>query len=212
MQFTALQIATLLKGKLVGEPEAKINQVAKIEEAKAGSLSFVANPKYEEYLYSTDASIIIINEDYELKQPVKATLIRVKDAYSSFAYLLEKYNEIQSNAGKKGIEQPSYISKSASIGKNVYVGSFTYIGDNVLIGDNVKIYPGCYIGDNVVINEETKKQLRATFFMLLITPFITSFAGQMYHISYRLIVFVYLGAIIGTFYQSSHARSHSLQR
>ncbi len=156
MQFTALQIATLLKGKLVGEPEAKINQVAKIEEAKAGSLSFVANPKYEEYLYSTDASIIIINEDYELKQPVKATLIRVKDAYSSFAYLLEKYNEIQSNAGKKGIEQPSYISKSASIGKNVYVGSFTYIGDNVLIGDNVKIYPGCYIGDNVVINEETK--------------------------------------------------------
>lgn len=156
MQFTALQIATLLKGKLVGEPEAKINQVAKIEEAKAGSLSFVANPKYEEYLYSTDASIIIINEDYELKQPVKATLIRVKDAYSSFAYLLEKYNEIQSNAGKKGIEQPSYISKSASIGKNVYVGSFTYIGDNVLIGDHVKIYPGCYIGDNVVINEETK--------------------------------------------------------
>ncbi|MEY4292045.1 MAG: UDP-3-O-(3-hydroxymyristoyl)glucosamine N-acyltransferase [Bacteroidota bacterium] len=156
MQFTALQIATLLKGKLVGEPEAKINQVAKIEEAKAGSLSFVANPKYEEYLYSTDASIIIINEDYELKQPVKATLIRVKDAYSSFAYLLEKYNEIQSNAGKKGIEQPSYISKSASIGKNVYVGSFTYIGDNVLIGDNVKIYPGCYIGDNVVVNEETK--------------------------------------------------------
>ena len=96
------------------------------------------------------------NEDYELKQPVKATLIRVKDAYSSFAFLLEKYNEIQSNAGKKGIEQPSYISKSASIGKNVYVGSFTYIGDNVLIGDNVKIYPGCYIGDNVVINEETK--------------------------------------------------------
>ena len=156
MQFTALQIATLLKGKLVGEPEAKINQVAKIEEAKAGSLSFVANPKYEEYLYSTDASIIIINEEYELKQPVKATLIRVKDAYSSFAYLLEKYNEIQSNAGKKGIEQPSYISKSASIGKNVYVGSFTYIGDNVLIGDNVKIYPGCYIGDNVVVNEETK--------------------------------------------------------
>jgi UDP-3-O-[3-hydroxymyristoyl] glucosamine N-acyltransferase len=156
MQFTALQIATLLKGKLVGEPEAKINQVAKIEEAKAGSLSFVANPKYEEYLYSTDASIIIINEDYELKQPVKATLIRVKDAYSSFAYLLEKYNEIQSNAGKKGIEQPSYISKSASIGKNVYVGSFTYIGDNALIGDNVKIYPGCYIGDNVVVNEETK--------------------------------------------------------
>ena len=156
MQFSAQQISALINGHIEGNPAATVTGFAKIEEAQPTDLAFLANPKYEEYLYSTDASIIIINEDYELKQPVKATLIRVKDAYSSFAYLLEKYNEIQSNAGKKGIEQPSYISKSASIGKNVYVGSFTYIGDNVLIGDNVKIYPGCYIGDNVVVNEETK--------------------------------------------------------
>lgn len=156
MQFTALQIATLIKGKIEGDPEAKVSHVAKIEEASDGSLSFIANPKYEEYLYSTNASIIIINDSLEVKGQVKPTLIRVKDAYSGFAYLLEKYNEIMSRSGKHGIEQPSYISKTASIGKDVYIGAFTYIGDNVIIGDQVRIYPGCYIGDNVVINEDSK--------------------------------------------------------
>lgn len=156
MQFTALQIATLTKGKIEGNPEAKVSHVAKIEEASEGSLSFVANPKYQEFLYSSNASVIIVNEDLEITAPVKATLIKVKDAYSSFAFLLEKYNEIISRTGKNGIEQPSYISKTASIGKDVYVGAFTYIGNNVIIGDNVKIFPGCYIGDNVVINEESK--------------------------------------------------------
>ncbi len=152
MQFTALQIATLIKGKIDGDPEAKVSHVAKIEEASDGSLSFIANPKYEECLYSTQASIIIINETLELKGEIRPTLIRVKDAYSGFAFLLEKYNEIISRSGKNGIEQPSYISKTASIGKDVYIGAFTYVGDNVIIGDNVRIYPGCYIGDNVVIN------------------------------------------------------------
>jgi len=156
MQFTALQIATLIKGKIDGDPEAKVSHVAKIEEASDGSLSFIANPKYEEYLYSTHASIIIINDTLEVKGKIKPTLIRVKDAYSGFAFLLEKYNEIMSRSGKHGIEQPSYISKTASIGKDVYIGAFTYIGDNVIIGDKVRIYPGCYIGDNVVINEESK--------------------------------------------------------
>lgn len=156
MQFTALQIATLIKGKIEGDPEAKVSHVAKIEEASEGSLSFIANPKYEEYLYDTNASIIIINDSLEIKTKVKPTLIRVKDAYSGFAFLLEKYNEIISRSGKHGIEQPSYISKTASIGKDVYIGAFTYIGDNVIIGDKVKIYPGCYIGDNVVINEDSK--------------------------------------------------------
>lgn len=156
MQFTALQIATLIKGKIEGDPESKVSHVAKIEEASEGSLSFIANPKYEEYLYSTHASIIIINESLEIRAEVKPTLIRVKDAYSAFAFLLEKYNEIISRSGKHGIEQPSYISKTASIGKDVYVGAFTYVGDNVIIGDNVRIYPGCYIGDNVVINEDSK--------------------------------------------------------
>src|SRR5690606_10322191 len=111
---------------------------------------------YEEYLYSSNASIIIVNEDLDITEQVKPTLIRVKDAYSSFAFLLEKYNEIISRTGKNGIEQPSFISKTASIGKDVYVGAFTYVGNNVIIGDNVKIFPGCYIGDNVVINEDSK--------------------------------------------------------
>jgi UDP-3-O-[3-hydroxymyristoyl] glucosamine N-acyltransferase len=156
MQFTALQIATLIKGKIEGDPESKVSHVAKIEEATEGSLSFIANPKYEEYLYSTNASIIIINDSLEIREDVKPTLIRVKDAYSGFAFLLEKYNEIVSRSGKNGIEQPSYISKTASIGKEVYIGAFTYIGDNVIIGDRVKIFPGSYIGDNVVINEDSK--------------------------------------------------------
>jgi UDP-3-O-[3-hydroxymyristoyl] glucosamine N-acyltransferase len=156
MQFTALQVATLIKGKIEGDPDTKVSHVAKIEEANAGSLSFIANPKYEEYLYTSNASVIIINDSLEVTQKVKPVLIRVKDAYTSFAFLLEKYNEIISRSGKNGIEQPSFVSKSASIGKETYIGAFTYIGENVIIGDRVRIYPGCYIGDNVVINEDSK--------------------------------------------------------
>jgi UDP-3-O-[3-hydroxymyristoyl] glucosamine N-acyltransferase len=156
MQLTALQIATLIKGKIEGKPEAKVNNVAKIEEATEGCLCFIANPKYEEYLYTTKAGIIIINDSLEVKGQVKPTLIRVKDAYSGFAFLLEKFDDFFSRSGKIGIEQPSYVAKTASIGKRVYIGAFTYIGDNVIIGDNVKIYPGCYIGDNVVINEDSR--------------------------------------------------------
>lgn len=151
MQFTALQIATLINGKIDGNPDAKVSSVAKIEEAIEGTLSFIANPKYEEYLYSTKASIIIVNDSLELTQPVHTTLIRVKDAYSGFAFLLEKYNEIISQSGKTGIEQPSFIAETAKIGKDVYIGAFSYIGENVTIADQVKIYPGCYIGNNAVI-------------------------------------------------------------
>lgn len=154
MQFTALQIATLLKGSIEGNPEAKVSHVAKIEEAGEGSLSFVANPKYEEYLYTTKASIIIVNDDLELHGEVIPTLIRVRDAYSSFALLLEKYNEMLSRKGKHGIEQPSYMSKTVTMGKDVYIGAFSYIGENVIIGDRVRIYPGCYIGDNVILDED----------------------------------------------------------
>lgn len=155
MQFTALQVATLIKGHIEGDPEAKVNRIAKIEEASEGALSFIANPKYEEYLYSTQASVIIINESLEVREPVKPTLIRVKDAYSSFAFLLEKYNEIMTNTGKTGIEQPSYISASATIADDVYIGAFSYVGENASIGSGVKIYPGCYIGDNVIIKENS---------------------------------------------------------
>lgn len=156
MQFTAQQIATLLQGRLEGDPEVKVNDVAKIEEAVAGTLSFIANPKYEEYLYTSNASIIIINESLELTGPVKATLVRVKDAYSSFGLLLDKYGEIMSGATKTGIEQPSFIATTAKIGQNVYIGAFSYIGENAVIGDNVKIYPGCYVGNNVVLGNNTK--------------------------------------------------------
>lgn len=153
MQFTALQIATLIKGQIDGNPDAIVSTVSKIEEATQGSLSFVANPKYEEFLYSTKASVLVVNESLELREPIGPTLIRVKDAYSGFALLLERYNEIISRKSKSGIEQPSFIAKSAALGKDVYVGAFSYIGENVIIGDNVYIYPGCYIGDNVVIND-----------------------------------------------------------
>jgi len=156
MQFTAQQIATLIQGKLEGDPNSKVSTVAKVEEAKEGCLTFIANPKYEEYLYTSKASIIIINDSLEVTHPVHATLIRVKDAYSGFALLLEQYNNIISGSGKSGIEEYSFISKTATVGKNVYIGSFSYIGDNVVIKDNVKIYPGCFIGDNASVSENTK--------------------------------------------------------
>ena len=153
MQFTAQQIATLVQGRLEGDPDAKVSDVARIEEAVTGSLSFIANPKYEEYIYTSKASIIIVNETLELSQPVSPTLIRVKDAYSSFAFVLEKYNEMISGSGKTGIEQPSYIAATAKLAADVYVGAFSYIGENVTIGKGVKIYPGCYIGNNVAVGD-----------------------------------------------------------
>ncbi len=156
MQFTAQQIATLVQGRLEGNPDAKVSSVAKIEEAHTGDLCFLSNPRYEEYLYSSLASVIIVNETLETAGPVAPTLIRVKDAYSSFAFLLEQYNNMISGSGNVGIEQPSFISPSAKVGKDVYIGAFSYIGDNVVIEDGVKIYPGCYIGNNAVIKEGSK--------------------------------------------------------
>lgn len=155
MQFTAQQIATLVGGKLEGNPDAKVSKVAKIEEAGIDCLAFIANPKYEEFLYTSNASIIIVNETLELARTINPTLIRVKDAYSSFAFLLEKYNGMISGNGKTGIEQPSYISPSAKIAADAYVGAFSYIGDNAVIESGVKVYPGCYIGNNVIINKNT---------------------------------------------------------
>ena len=156
MQFTAQQIATLLHGRIEGDSNAKVNNVARIEDAVTGCLSFISNPKYEEYLYTSKASIIIVNESLEIRQPVKPALIRVKDAYSDFALLLEKYDEMISGGSKTGIEQPSYISATATIGKDVYIGAFAYIGEHAVIGNGVKIYPGCYIGNNSTINDDSK--------------------------------------------------------
>lgn len=150
MIFTAAQIAQLINGRTEGNADAAVSSFGKIEEAKAGQLSFLANPKYEEYLYSTQASVVIINDNFELKQAVNPTLIRVPDAYTAFATLLAKYQEIMQQQ-LSGIQEPSYISKSAKLGEQVFIGAFTYIGENVVVGNNTKIYPNSFIGDNCEI-------------------------------------------------------------
>ncbi|NLR62035.1 UDP-3-O-[3-hydroxymyristoyl] glucosamine N-acyltransferase [Chitinophaga polysaccharea] len=153
MQFSALQLATMLNGKLEGNPDVKVSNIAKIEEAGEGMLSFIANPKYEEFIYTTNASILIVNESLVIERPIKSTLIRVKDAYSSFALLLEQYRYLTGN--KSGIQQPSYVPASVKMGENVFVGAFAYLGENVVLGNNVKIYPGVYLGDNVIVNNDS---------------------------------------------------------
>ncbi len=149
MQFTAKQVSALINGVVEGDPEVTVSQLSRIEDAQQGSIAFLANPKYEQHLYTTQASIVIINQDQEIQRPVSPTLIRVKNAYSSFSVLLEKYNLIRLD--KQGIEEPNFIHPTAKIGKNVYIGAFAYIGPNVAIGDDSKIYPHSYIGDNVSI-------------------------------------------------------------
>ncbi len=152
MEFTAAQISLIINGKIEGSPDKKVTGFGKIEEAHEGQLTFFANPKYEDFLYTTNASIAIIADGYELKQPVKPTLIRVADAYSAFALLLSKYQEMVTQ-NMKGIQQPSYIAPSARIADDVYVGAFTYIGESVQIGKGTKVFPNSFIGDNAVIGE-----------------------------------------------------------
>lgn len=153
MKFTAIQIAEILEGVVEGNESVEVSQLAKIEEGVEGSLTFLANPKYKSYLYTTGASIVIVNKDLELEQSISSTLIRVEDAYRAFSKLLEYYNQVKMN--KSGIEQPVFISETAHYGENLYLGAFSYIGSNVTIGENVKIYPGSYIGDNVKIGDNT---------------------------------------------------------
>jgi UDP-3-O-[3-hydroxymyristoyl] glucosamine N-acyltransferase len=154
MHFTAAQIALIINARVEGNPDAVVSSFGKIEEAKHGQLAFLANPKYEDYLYSTGASVIILNDTQELKQPVNSTLLRVGDSYTAFATLLSTYQEMVSQQ-MIGIQDPSYISKSAVLGQNIFVGAFAYIGDNVKVGSNVKIYPNVYIGNNVTIGDNT---------------------------------------------------------
>ncbi|WP_138434036.1 UDP-3-O-(3-hydroxymyristoyl)glucosamine N-acyltransferase [Winogradskyella algicola] len=153
MKFTAEQIAGILEGTVVGDPNIEVSKLAKIEEGTKGSLTFLANPKYKSYIYTTKSSITIVNSDFEPEEALSTTLIKVEDAYGAFTKLLEYYNQIKLN--KLGIEQPSFISDSAKMGENIYIGAFTYIGDNVKIGNNVKIFPNSYLGDNVVIGDNT---------------------------------------------------------
>ena len=155
MEFSAKQIAQIIDGIVEGDENILVSNLSKIEEGTIGTLTFLANPAYTNYIYSTNASIVIVNKSFVLENPVKSscTLIRVENAYESFAKLLELYNQI--NTEKEGVEQPSFVSSNAMIGENCYVGAFAYIGQNVSIGNHVKIYPHVYIGDNCKIGNNT---------------------------------------------------------
>lgn len=156
MQFTAKQINLFLNGTIVGDEEIAVSELSKIEEGKPGSLCFLSNPKYESFIYTTQASIVIVAKSFVAAQPVSCTLIKVDDPYSAFSVLLEKYNEAinQSNV-KQGIEQPSFIHPSAKIGQNVYIGAFSYIDENAVIGDGSKIYPHVYVGNGSKIGKDS---------------------------------------------------------
>ncbi len=153
MTFTAAQIAMMIGGQVEGNMDAAVGSFGKIEEAHAGQLSFLANPKYEEFLYTTKASVVIVNQSLELKQMVSTSIIRVPDAYSAFAALLEKYQQLQTQQ-LTGIEQPSHIDTSAKLGENVFIGAFAYISKNVSIGNNVKIFPQVFLGENVMVDDD----------------------------------------------------------
>jgi len=153
MKFTANQIAEILEGTVIGDASVEVDKLSKIEEGQEGSLTFLSNPKYTQFIYSTNASIAIVNEDFEPEKEIKTTLIKVEDAYKSFSKLLAYYNEIRLN--KSGIENQSYISDSAKLGENIYVAAFSYISDNAKIGNNVKIFPNSFIGENVEIGDNT---------------------------------------------------------
>jgi len=151
MQFTAHEISLLLNGTVEGDPQVTVNRLAKIEEASTGSISFLANPKYEQYLYTTSASVVLVNNDFTATEPVKSTLIRVENAYSAITVLLERYNTIKLN--KSGIEQPSFVHPTAKIGDDCYIGAFAYVGQGVKMGKKCKIYPHVYLADNVVLGD-----------------------------------------------------------
>jgi UDP-3-O-[3-hydroxymyristoyl] glucosamine N-acyltransferase len=153
MEFSAQQLADLLQGTIEGDAQVKVNALSKIEEGIAGSVSFLANPLYTQYIYNTQASLVIVNADLELTAPVSATLLRVPSAEQAFAKLLEMYNQIKLN--KTGIAPQAYISDKATIGENIYAGPFAVISDGAKIGNNVKIYPQVFIGDNVVVGDNT---------------------------------------------------------
>ncbi|WP_299554693.1 UDP-3-O-(3-hydroxymyristoyl)glucosamine N-acyltransferase [Seonamhaeicola sp.] len=153
MKFTAQQIAGILEGDVVGNPEAEVSRLSKIEEGTEGSLTFLANPKYTSHIYTTKASVAIVNKNFIPENDIDTTLIKVDDAYKSFSKLLEYYNQVKNN--KVGIEEPNFIADTANYGDNIYIGAFSYLGNNVSIGHNVKIFPDVYIGDNVTIGDNS---------------------------------------------------------
>jgi UDP-3-O-[3-hydroxymyristoyl] glucosamine N-acyltransferase len=153
MEFTAATIAGFLKGEIVGDPDAVVNTIAKIEEGHEGALSFLANPKYEHYLYTTGSSVVLVNKSLVPSEKVRATMIRVDNAYESFASLLQLVD--QSRPRKKGIHPTAVIEQTASIGTDVYIGAFAYIGENSVVGDNCSVYPHVYLGDRSIIGKDS---------------------------------------------------------
>lgn len=156
MEFTAQMIAGLIEGTIVGNPEAKVNNFAKIEEGKPGCISFLANDKYEHYIYETESSVVLVNNDFQPKQDIKATLIKVADAREAVGKLLAVYESMKPK--KTGIDPSAFISPTAKIGENCYIGPFCFIGENVIIGNdcciypNVTIYDGCKVGNRCIIH------------------------------------------------------------
>lgn len=153
MKFTAKQISEILQGEIHGNPDEEVSKLSKIEEGEKGSLTFLSNPKYNSWLYSTDASVVIVKDNFVLEKKVSSTLIKVEDPYMAFTKLLEYYNKIQLH--KSGIESPNYVHDSVVYGEEIYLGAFSYLSKNVRIGKNVKIYPNVFIGDNVIIGDDT---------------------------------------------------------
>lgn len=153
MKFTAKQISEVINGIVEGDQEITIQKVSKIEEGEPGSISFLSNPLYTHFIYTTKASVVIVNKSFIAEHPVNSTLIRVDSAEVAFGKLLELYNQIKDN--KRGISKQCFIAESAALGENLYVGEFAYIGENTGIGNNVKIYPQVYIGDNTRIGDNT---------------------------------------------------------
>lgn len=153
MEFTAKMIADFLKGKVEGNPDVKVNNISKIEEGTPGTITFLANPKYEKYIYDTEASIVIVNDNFVPEKPVKTTLVRVPDAYKALATLLELQSKMKPQ--KSGVDSLAFVHPSASLGENVYVGPFAVISENVKVGNNTKIYPQVFIGDNSTLKDNT---------------------------------------------------------
>ncbi len=154
MKHTAKQIAEILNGQLIGDSGVYVNNLSKIEDGKIGTISFLSNPKYTHFIYTTKASVVIVNKDFIPEHSVSCTLIKVKDSYAAFAQLLDAFDKTKSS--KIGISKYAFISDTAKIGKNVYIGEFSFIGKDVIIEDNAKIYPQVYIGDNTIIKANTR--------------------------------------------------------
>lgn len=149
MEFSAKQIAEFIQGRVEGDENASVHDFAKIEEGKAGAISFLSNPKYTHYIYETESSIVLVDESVVLEHPVKTTLIRVKSAYEAVAKLLQLYESMKPK--KKGIDALAFVSPSAKIGEGCYIGPFAYIGDNAVVGDGCQIYPHAVVGENVKV-------------------------------------------------------------